>query len=142
MTKNYLFILYATLTLLFYASPGHTAELIHSVDDAYYSITGTNPPQLQVSVRGSVKSGGWGFPQLLPYLRQKPPAHGVLEFDFVARAPAADRLVTQAVMPISANNLLHDYYPAIKAIKINAKTNSITLKVIPPSARNNWPGTR
>jgi len=132
MTKKYLFILHIVLTLILYSMPGSAADLVDRVDDAYYSITNTNPPQLQVVANGRVTSGGWGFPQLVPYLRQKPPAHGVLEFDFVARAPSADRLVIKAVVPISANNLLHDYYPAIKGIKINARTNSRTIKIIPP----------
>ena len=143
MTKRLSFITYTVLALLLYSSSSNTAELIHSIDDAYYSITQTSPPQLQVVARGHVASGGWGFPQLVPYVRQKPPAHGVLEFDFVASAPGADRMVIEQVMPIGANNLLHDYYPAIKAIKINAKTNSKTIKVMPPSVDDHsWPPRR
>jgi len=138
MTRKYLFVIYTVLTLLLYTSPGNTAELVHSVDNAYYSITQTSPPQLQVVAQGHVASGGWGFPQLIPYVNQKPPAHGILEFDFVARPPGANRLVIEATTPISANNLLHDYYPAIKGIKINARTNSTTLKIIPPPAAGGW----
>jgi hypothetical protein len=126
------FILYIVLTLSLFSLTGNAADLVDRVDNAYYSITQTNPPQLQVVANGHVSSGGWGFPQLVTYRSQKPPANGVLEYDFVAKAPAADRLVIKAVMPIGANNLLHDYYPAIQAIKINARTNSITLKVTPP----------
>ena len=134
MTRKHLFIVYTVLTLLLYSSASNTAERIHSVDNVYYSITQTNPPQLHVIANGRTTSGAWSFPQLIPYLNQKPPAQGVLEFDFVARPPAANRLVIEAITPISANNLLHDYYPAIKSIKINASTNSITIKVMPRPA--------
>ena len=135
MTRKYSFIKYAVLAFFLYSSSGNTAELINSIDDAYYSITGTNPPQLQVVARGHVTSGGWGFPRLVPYVRQSPPARGTLEFDFVATPPGPTRLELQAVHPIGANNLLHDYYPAIKVIKINAKTNSKVIEIVPPSAK-------
>jgi|GEM_PF-1081624 len=135
MTRIHSFIKYAAFTLFLYSSSGNAAELIHSIDDAYYTITQTNPPQLQVVARGHVTSGGWGFPQLVPYVRQKPPAQGVLEFDFVAKPPGTSRMVLQMVTPIGANNMLHDYYPAIKAIKINAKTNSKTIEIAPLPAR-------
>lgn len=126
------------MCLLFYVPASLAAELIHSIDDAYYNITQTNPPQLHVVARGYVESSGWGFPQLVPYLKQKPPADGVLEYDFIARAPGPDRLVTRKLLPIGANNLLHDYYPSIKSIKINAKTNSKTLTIVPPAATEGW----
>ena len=133
MIREKLVSITTIFTLLVFAPMGMAAELIHSVDDAYYSITNTNPPQLQVVARGTVTSSGWGFPKLVPYLRQKPPAQGVLEYDFIASAPEPDRLVTKRPMPIGANNMLHDYYPTIQAIKINAKTNSKLIKIVPPS---------
>ena len=136
MTGKYPLVICATLALLLYSPLNIAAELVHSVDDAYYSIKQTNPPQLQVVANGRTKSGGWSFPQLIPYVNQKPPALGVLEFDFVARPPGENRLVIKALTPISANNLLHDYYPAIKSIKINASTNSKTIKITPYPAAN------
>lgn len=134
MTRKHLFIVYTVLTLLLYSSASNAAERVHSVDNVYYSITQTSPPQLQVVANGRTTSGAWSFPQLIPYVNQKPPAQGILEFDFVARPPAANRLVIEATTPISANNLLHDYYPAIKSIKINASTNSITINITPQPA--------
>lgn len=119
---------------------GNASDLVHSINDAYYRISDTHPPQLYVVAHGHVTSSGWGSPKLVPYLRQKPPAQGVLEFDFVSRPPAKDSLVIKQMMPIAANNLLHDYYPAIKAIKIYAKTNSMTLQVVPPSAWSDYKG--
>lgn len=132
MINKHLIKMGTLLTALFFAAPAIAADLVPVIDDAYYSITNTNPPQIQVVAKGRVPSGGWGFPALVTYRNQKPPAQGVLEYDFIARAPAADRLVIQQEMPIGANNMLHDYYPAIKAIKVNGGTNSITIKVIPP----------
>ena len=133
MTRKQPLLLSALSAMLLFSSTGLTAELIDRVDDAYYSITQTNPPQLHVVARGHVSSGGWGFPKLVPYLRQRPPAQGVLEYDFIATPPSSGRMVIKGTTPIGANNLLHDYYPTIKAIKINARTNSKTLKVIPPT---------
>ena len=135
MKKGFLYSISSLFAVLLYPMTSNAAELVHRVDDAYYRISDTYPPQLYVVAHGHVTSSGWGSPKLVPYLRQKPPVLGVLEFDFVARAAAEDSLVIKKMMPIGANNLLHDYYPAIKAIKINAKTNSMTLQVVPPS---NW----
>ena len=142
MTRKTIHIISTVVTLLAYSLTGTAAELVHSVDDAYYSITNTNPPQLQVVARGTVTSSGWGFPKLVPYLRQKPPAQGVLEYDFIANAPAPDRLVTKRPMPIGANNMLHDYYPSIQAIKINARTNSKLIKIVPPTVSDSYGSSR
>jgi len=142
MTRKIVFIVGTICTLLGYSLTSMAAELIHSVDDAYYSITNTNPPQLQVVARGTVTSSGWRFPKLVPYLRQKPPAQGVLEYDFIAAAPAPDRLVTKRHMPIGANNMLHDYYPTIQAIKINARSNSKVIKIVPPSTSDSYGSSR
>jgi hypothetical protein len=133
MIRKQPLILSAISALLLFSSTGQSAELIDQIDDAYYSITQTNPPQLHVVARGHVSSGGWSFPRLVPYLRQKPPAQGVLEYDFLANPPSTGRMVIQGTTPIGANNLLHDYYPTIRAIKINARNNSKILKVIPPT---------
>ncbi|HEY5733233.1 MAG TPA: hypothetical protein VIU36_00570 [Gammaproteobacteria bacterium] len=138
MTRKQPLILSAMLALFFNFPSVQAAELIDRIDDAYYSITQTNPPQLHVVARGYVSSGGWGFPKLVPYLRQQPPAQGVLEFDFIATPPSSGRMVIKGNTPIGANNLLHDYYPSIQAIKINSRTNSRLIKVIPPTIADSY----
>lgn len=129
--RKFISLAYA-LILITGSSMIHAAELIQSVEDADYRITDTNPPQLHVTATGTVTTGGWGFPQLKVYAQQKPPVQGVLEYDFMAEAPEDYQVVIQQEMPIHANNLYHDYYPGITAIKINTKTNSKLIEIEAP----------
>lgn len=125
-------LLTGLLLFLIVIAPVNAEQLVERVDKVHYRITKTVPPQLHVVAQGMVPTGGWGFPRLVPRPYWRLPANGILEYDFYAREPASDRMVIQIESPIGASNPYQDYYPDIKGIKVNGKSNSQTMMITPP----------
>jgi hypothetical protein len=78
------------------------------------------PPQLQVSVFGTVPSTGWSNPQLLPYTYVQAPPDGIYDFDFVATPPRA--ISAQVISPIRLRTILPGQ--GVKGIRVHASLNS------------------
>lgn len=59
----------------------------------------TDPPITLIIARGIVPTTHWTDAQLVPYVYISPPSGGVLDFDFIARAPEghAHRVDTEIV---------------------------------------------
>lgn len=82
----------------------------------------SNPAQLKVDATGTVNSGGWSQPALVPV---KSDDDGVLVFHFVAIPP--DGIATQALAPIKAS-ITVDKPVNFKEVKVVSQTNTKTSK--------------
>lgn len=77
------------------------------------------PPQLQVTVFGTVPSTGWSNPQLIPYTYVQAPPDGIYDFDFVATSPRD--ISTPVISPIRVRNTLSGQ--GVKGIRVHASLN-------------------
>lgn len=82
----------------------------------------SNPPMLSITTFGTVPTGGWKDPELVPYVYIQPPPDGIYDFDFVATAP--DGIVTQAITPIVANHTLPEIPEELKGVRVHASRNA------------------
>lgn len=97
-----------------------------------------NPPDLFIGATGQVNSSGWTEPQLSAWMYIKPPADGILDFDFIAKKPSG--VVLWALCPISADTTLPDidllnYWGKgipLKGVRIHAASNSKESKFAKP----------
>jgi len=95
----------------------------YDVKDVKLSILKTSPPKLSIVAQGSVPSGGWSDPHLIPYLYIQAPPDGIYDFDFVATPP--DGLATQAFEEIEVNHILESIADGLKGVRIHASQNAI-----------------
>lgn len=78
---------------------------------------------LLVVATGTVISGGWSNPVLIPYYYYIPPSDGIYEFDFAAQAP--NEQSTSVMQPIDVAFIWEDVpINDFKGVKINASSNS------------------
>jgi hypothetical protein len=82
----------------------------------------TFPPKLQISASGTVPTGGWSNPQLIPFNYIQAPTDGIYDFDFIADPP--DGAATQVITPIEAGFLWENLPAGLKGIRIHASMNS------------------
>ncbi|WP_404789131.1 hypothetical protein [Altericista sp. CCNU0014] len=82
----------------------------------------TFPAKLKISASGTVPTGGWSHPQLVPFTYIQAPPDGIYDFDFVAEPP--DGSATQAITPIAAEFLWENLPQGLKGIRIHASANS------------------
>jgi hypothetical protein len=80
------------------------------------------PPKLQILASGTVPTGGWTNPQLIPFNYIQAPPDGIYDFDFIATPP--DGIATQAITPIEADFLWENLPKGLKGIRIHASVNS------------------
>jgi hypothetical protein len=98
--------------------------LIMRVDEVTLEILKSNPPKFTISAKGTTNTGGWSNGRLDArlYLGGTPP-DGIQGFDFVADAPTGEN--TDALSPISTQEITLDLPKTIRGIRIYAATNSI-----------------
>jgi len=80
------------------------------------------PEQFVIVADGTVRSGGWMAPQLIPRHSGQPTADGIFEADFVAVAPSGP--ATMALAPISAQLDIGALGGRLRGVHIYAETNS------------------
>jgi hypothetical protein len=93
-----------------------------SVDSVTFQVSVSNPPQVVVTARGMVRTGGWSQPRLAPL---GGPVDGVLSFRFEAQGPAPGAMVTQVISPIEAVTTIAPLPEGVKKIRIVAETNEL-----------------
>ena len=98
-------------------------QRIYRVDSVEAHLNKTNPPELVISVGGTVTTLGWSKGQLSPRVYVTPPTDGIYEFDFEAQPPSG--MAGQVLSPISANYSA-EAPVGIKGVKVYANQNEIT----------------
>lgn len=84
-------------------------KLIYRVDEVTFLLTRRQPPQIIVTVHGTVPTSGWRNPELIPYVYLVPPADGFQDFCFVAKPPA--EIAAPALTPIEATYTIDPLSP-------------------------------
>jgi hypothetical protein len=79
-----------------------------------------------VHAEGKVPTTGWTNPALDAFIYIVPPADGIMDFDFVAKAPTG--IVGDVVLPIYADTVL-PMPKWLKGVRVHAKENSKEAKV-------------
>ena len=103
---------------------------VFEITDLHVGILESFPPQLDITVRGTVPSAGWTDPQLTPYTYVQTPPDGVYDFDFVATPPKG--VVTQVMTPIRLRVVLPG--AGINGIRVHAAQNSKEVILKPTGA--------
>lgn len=98
---------------------------ILEVTEVKLAILESFPPQLRISASGTVPTGGWSSPRLVPYIYIQPPPDGIFDFDFVADPP--EGIVTQVISPIDAVYVWKDFPERLRGVRIHASQNSKTI---------------
>ena len=63
-------------------------EKILEITSVKLSVLESFPPKLKIDAFGTVPTGGWSNPKLIPHIHIQAPADGIYGFDFVADPPA------------------------------------------------------
>lgn len=82
----------------------------------------SHPPTFLVNAVGTVPTGGWSDGQLAPRVYITPPADGLWDFDFVAKAPTG--IATTVISSIGASFSLFDPPAWVKGARVHASLNS------------------
>lgn len=107
------------------ALPRPSASPVYTVDAVTFEVKEQGPRKIVIKARGTVRTGGWANPQLVP-LQMRAAETDQLSFTFVAQGPAADTFVTQMITPIEATLTLYSVAGTVKAIRIVSETNELT----------------
>ncbi len=97
-------------------------EKILEVTEVKFVTLRSFPPKLQISASGTVPTGGWSNPQLVPFNYIQAPPDGIYDFDFIATPP--DGIATQVITPIEVNFLWENLPEGLKGVRIHASSNS------------------
>jgi len=96
---------------------------VDSVKKVEVALLKSKPPKLSINADGEVPTGGWSAGELVPWVYVQPPPDGIYDFDFVAEPPPADRVVTQAFTPISAEKVIDNVPKGLRGVLIHAASN-------------------
>ncbi len=106
---------------------------VYDVKNIKLSVLKSNPPKLSIVAQGSVPSGGWSDPGLIPYIYIQAPPDGIYDFDFVATPP--DGPATQAFADIKVSHTLETFPNSLKGVRIHTSQNKlVSLLTGAPSA--------
>jgi hypothetical protein len=97
----------------------HPTQKVLEITEVNVAILESFPPQLQVTVFGTVPSTGWSNPQLVPYTYIQAPPDGIYDFDFVANPPKD--VVAQTIGPIRVRSQF--FADGVKGIRVHASLN-------------------
>lgn len=98
---------------------------ILKVDTVELKLLKSNPPQLLISVAGTVSTTEWENPELL--MLKIAPTDGIYQFDFCATPPS--EMASEVLMPISASYIFKDITEDFKGVQIHSSSNSIEQKL-------------
>ncbi|SCY11301.1 hypothetical protein SAMN05216420_102337 [Nitrosospira sp. Nl5] len=97
---------------------------ILEVTEVELAVLESFPPQLRIDASGTVPTGGWSNPRLVPYIYIQPPPDGIFDFDFVADPP--EGIATQVISPIDAIYVWKDFPEKFRGVRIHASQNAKT----------------
>ena len=95
---------------------------VYSVEHVSFKLLKSNPPQLVVSATGLTSSSGWSDPELATWMYIKPPADGILDLDFIARAPTGMSLPYLAPIAATLSIVAPDW---LRGVRVHAANNAI-----------------
>lgn len=99
-----------------------SSELVYQVDSVELATLKSNPPQLQIVARGTVRTGGYTNGTLIEIVYIQPPEDGIWEYDFVADPPSGPS--PDVVTPIEAQTVRTSIPDGLKGIRVKGETNS------------------
>ncbi len=97
-------------------------EKIFEVTELNISLLENFPPQMQITASGTVRTGGWSNPKLMPHIHIHAPPDGIYGFDFVADPPKG--VAAQVISPIEVADLWGDLPEGVKGVRVHASQNS------------------
>ena len=83
----------------------------------------SNPIAVKITAKGTVRSGGWKNPQLIPIAHVLPPEDGIWHFSFTAEPPTGT--VTQDMPSITAVDIMENVPDGFNGVRVLAETNYI-----------------
>jgi hypothetical protein len=102
---------------------------IYAIDSIQFRILKSFPPKLVLVVAGRATSTGWTDAELGTWMYIRPPADGILDFDFLARMPKG--LSLPVLTPIAATITLP--LPTwAKGARVHAASNEMTIDFSDP----------
>ncbi len=107
---------------------------VHDVQRVGVALTRSIPPDLIVTAKGRASTTGWTDPHLTAWIYVQPPKDGILDFDFVAKAPTG--IVLQVLTDIIGSAQLSEIDIAnywgkgkpLKGVRVHAVANSTTYR--------------
>src|SRR5689334_11380712 len=72
------------------------------INDVKYELQTSEPPNLVVTVEGTVPTGGWTEVQLVRRIYETEPVDGIWEYDLLAKPPSGP--ATQALTKVKASD--------------------------------------
>jgi hypothetical protein len=98
---------------------------IYEIQDVQLSLLKTNPPKLRIVATGTVPTGAWSEPLLVPFVYIQAPPDGIYDFDFVATPPPPGTVVTQAITKISVEHIVEGIPAGLKGVRIHSSRNAV-----------------
>ena len=83
----------------------------------------SNSTIVEITAHGTVRSGGWKNPQLIPLVHVQPPEDRIWHFSFTAEPP--DGIGPQIMAPIRAVYVMENVPDDFKGVRVLAETNYI-----------------
>jgi len=102
-------------------------ELVYSVIEVSLTLEKMLPPNLIIDACGSVRSGGWTDPELVPVVYIIEPPDGIYDFTFTAKPPTGP--ATQGFQNIDAQLKISPLPESWHGIRVHSATNSIEKKL-------------
>ena len=102
-----------------------TRKAILEVQYVELSVRESRPRQLHIRAIGTVPSPGWRTAELIPFVYVQPPADGIYDFAFTARAPKDDAEVgVSSLKDIKVTHVVSPLTDGLKGVRIHASLNS------------------
>lgn len=105
-------------------------QLVYSVEDVQVLMNRKMPPGIVIVAKGQVRTGGWSDAELKP-LQTFAPEGDTMSFTLVAKPPAPDMMVIQAIQPIEARLAIDPLPEGLKTIRVMAETGEKTASITP-----------
>lgn len=96
---------------------------IHSVHSVTLAVLDTNPRRLLMTAAGQVITSGWTDPELVEYSSARPPADGLIDFDFLASPPSGTAL--PALFPILVQQIWEGDLSRVRGVRVHASSNQV-----------------
>jgi hypothetical protein len=99
-------------------------EKILEITSVKLSVLESFPAKLQIDAFGTVPTGGWSNPRLIPHVHIQPPPDGIYGFDFVADPPHSP--ATEVISPVAVSDVWENSPEGVEGVRIHAAENSKT----------------
>ena len=105
------------------SDPQPEQQQVMAVHDVNIAILKSMPPQIVVSAIGTVSTGGWSEPQLVPYIYVKPPEDGIQDYDFVATPPSGYAI--QVLLPVFGSYGPEEYPDWMVGARVHSASGAV-----------------